>query len=124
MMEVQVRKSDIWDEVVSSVERSLNKHIVDSWFRPVKFEDYSAEDRTISLRAGQVTKDWIDLYYSELLKKTLDDLGYGDHSIAWSIDETETAEDRFAGFSGNEAEAGDAPPQPLAVPQAVPAFAK
>ncbi len=94
-MESSVSKTSLWDEIISSVERSLNKHIVDSWFRPVQFEDYSVEDRTLHLRAGQVTKDWVNLYYSDLLVKTLDDLGYPDHSVVWTIDETETAEDRF-----------------------------
>lgn len=101
-METSLRKIDLWNDVISAVEQSLNKHIVDSWFRPVQFEGYSPEEKTLHLSAGQVTKDWVHLYYSELLIKTLDQLGYPDHSIVWTVDETEAAEDRF----GEEADGG------------------
>ena len=94
-MEASLQKTDLWNDVVSTVEQRLNKHIVDSWFRPVQFEGNDAVERTLHLRAGQVTKDWVTLYYSELLAKTLEDLGFPDHKIVWSIDESETEDDRF-----------------------------
>ena len=42
------------------------------------------------------------LYYSELLEKTLEELSLADHRIEWSIDETETAEDRFPGEQNDD----------------------
>lgn len=101
-METSAKKIDLWNDIISSVEQKLNKHIVDSWFRPVQFEDYSADDMTLRLRAGQVTKDWVALYYSDLLVNTLEELGYPDHRIEWSVDETETEEDRFSPESEDE----------------------
>lgn len=97
MVETSLSKTGIWNDVIASVEKRLNKHIVDSWFRPVQLEDYSSEDRTLFLRAGQVTKDWVVLYYSELVISTLGELGYPDHKIEWIIDESENEEDRFGG---------------------------
>ena len=94
-MAIFTSTTDLWNSVILSVEKSHNKHIVDSWFRPVQVEAYDADSRKICLRAGQVTKDWVELYYTDLLKKTLDDLGYRDHVIEWSVDESENEEDRF-----------------------------
>ena len=94
-MAIFTSTTDLWNSVILSVEKSHNKHIVDSWFRPVQVEAYDADSRKICLRAGQVTKDWVELYYTDLLKKTLDDLGYQDHVIEWSVDESENEEDRF-----------------------------
>lgn len=94
-METSVKKIDLWNNVIRAVEGSLNKHIVDSWFRPVQFEDHDAAKKVIHLRAGQVTKDWVAMYYTELLVRTLEDLGYPDHKIEWSVDETESEENRF-----------------------------
>jgi hypothetical protein len=71
-VEASLQKTDLWNDIVSTVEQRLNKHIVDSWFRPVQFEGNDAVERTLHLRAGQVTKDWVTLYYSELLAKTLE----------------------------------------------------
>ena len=92
-MAIFTSTTDLWNSVILSVEKSHNKHIVDSWFRPVQVEAYDADSRKICLRAGQVTKDWVELYYTDLLKKTLDDLGYQDHVIEWSVDESENEED-------------------------------
>ena len=99
MVGTSLDKTGLWNEIVANVEQTLNKHIVDSWFRPVQLENYDPEHRVLLLRAGQVTKDWVELYYSELLRKTLDDLGYVDHRIDWAIDESET---RDEGFDGDE----------------------
>ena len=117
-MEASLQKTDLWNDVVSYVEQRLNKHIVDSWFRPVHFEGNDAVERILHLRAGQVTKDWVTLYYSDLLAKTLEDLGFPDHKIVWSIDESETEDDRFgesadddfnSRAAGAPAAAGDPP---------------
>ncbi len=95
-MEASLQKTDLWTDVITAVEQSLNRHIVDSWFRPVRFEEHNPLEQTLSLRAGQVTKDWLSLYYSDLVAKTLEDLGYSGYRIIWHIDESEKEEDRFA----------------------------
>ena len=95
-------KTDLWSEIVHSVEQRLNKHIVDSWFRPVKLDEYDNENRKLFLRAGQVTKDWVELYYTELLHKTLEELGYPDHRIEWTVDETASEEEHFSDAAEDE----------------------
>ncbi len=94
-METSLRKTDLWNDIISSIERRLNKHIVDSWFRPVRLENYAPDERALYLRAGQVTKDWVAIYYTDLLVKTLEELGYPDHRIEWIVDQNESEEDRF-----------------------------
>lgn len=95
-METSLSKINVWDAVISTVEERLNKHIVDSWFRPIRFIDL--EDHTLRLHAGQVTKDWVAMYYTELLTTTFENLGYPGVVIEWSVDETETEteESRFS----------------------------
>jgi len=88
-------KTDPWNDILLFVEKRLNKHIVDSWFRPIQFEGCDGTDNVLRLRAGQVTKDWVTLYYSDLLEQSLEKLNLADYRIQWSIDESETAEDRF-----------------------------
>lgn len=95
-METSIKKTDLWNDVIAVVERSLNKQIVDSWFRPVQLEEHNAGEKIVILRAGEVTKDWVALYYTDLLIRTLEELGYPDHSIEWTIDETATEENLFS----------------------------
>ncbi|HKX84266.1 MAG TPA: chromosomal replication initiator protein DnaA [Pyrinomonadaceae bacterium] len=95
-MEALLQKTDVWDDVLAFVEKRLNKHIFDSWFRPIEFEGLNETDRTIHLRAGQVTKDWVALYYSELLTHSLRAIGRDNYSVKWKITASENAEAKFA----------------------------
>lgn len=91
----QQQKTDIWNEILAIVENRLNKHIYDSWFRPIRFESYDEDENVLHLQAGQVTKDWVTLYYSDMLAQSLVKLNLPECTIDWTIDITETEEDRF-----------------------------
>ncbi|CAN5570328.1 chromosomal replication initiator protein DnaA [soil metagenome] len=84
------------------VKTRLNSDVYNTWFRPITFEGTDDINRTITLRAGQVTKDWVCLYYNQLLDQTLAALNLSDHSIEWQIDPDQPAELQF------EEEADDA----------------
>ena len=81
-------KPEVWDEISTLLERRLNKHIFDSWFRPIRFEGVDEETLTLHLRAGQVTIDWVSLYYSQVLSQTMSEAGLSDYAIEWSVDAT------------------------------------
>jgi chromosomal replication initiator protein len=81
-------KAAVWNDILAFLEHRLNKHIFDSWFRPIKFADLDDESMTLHLRAGQVTIDWVSIYYSQLLYQTLTEFGLSDYTIEWSVDPT------------------------------------
>ncbi len=87
-MEALFEKTNIWNHVLRLVEKRLNKQIVDSWFRPIQFEGFDEEDNTVHLRAGQVTKDWVSTYYSDLIDQSFRDLNMADCRLDWEITET------------------------------------
>jgi len=80
------QKTTPWNDVLSLVEGRLNKDVFDTWFRPVRFEQHDAESKTLTLRAGQVTKDWVCLYYNDLLCDVLSEADLDGHTIEWLID--------------------------------------
>lgn len=94
-MENILQKTSVWNDILLFVEQRLNKHIVDSWFRPILYEGHDATENVLHLRAGQITKDWVTLYYSDLLEQGLVTADLSGCKIQWDIDESETAEDRF-----------------------------
>jgi chromosomal replication initiator protein len=104
-MEAFLPKTDVWDAVLAFVEQRLNKHIFETWFRAITFDSLDESSRTISLCAGQVTKDWVTLYYSTLIEQALASLELSDYKLEWTIDKTETPEHRFAVPTGAEADA-------------------
>ena len=103
-MEAFLPKTDVWDAVLAFVEQRLNKHIFETWFRAITFDSLDESGRTISLRAGQVTKDWVTLYYSTLIEQALASLELSDYHLEWTIDKTETPEGRFAAPADADAE--------------------
>ena len=87
-MESSLTKAEVWNDILAFLEHRLNKNIFDSWFRPIKFEDLNEETLTLQLRAGQVTIDWVSIYYSQLLDQTLTEFGLSDYTIEWTVDPT------------------------------------
>ena len=90
-----LKTTDIWQDVIASVRSQLNRQIIDTWFRPIEIEELR-EDGTVVLRGGYMTIDWLRSYYSDLIIRTLSDLGHPVNAIEWSIDESRSAESRFA----------------------------
>lgn len=82
--------------MLSVVETKLNKHIFDSWFRRIEFLSFDEATRTLNLKAGVVTKDWVTLYYSDLMDQCLNSAGLEDCRIEWTIDPNESEDERFA----------------------------
>ncbi|CAN5439848.1 chromosomal replication initiator protein DnaA [soil metagenome] len=72
--------------MLSTVKSHLNKDVFNTWFRPIRFLGVDEHKNTIILGVGQVTKDWVCMYYGPMLDKVLNELGIGDHSISWQID--------------------------------------
>ncbi|HSK71938.1 MAG TPA: DnaA N-terminal domain-containing protein, partial [Pyrinomonadaceae bacterium] len=65
---------DVWGSILQSMEKRLNRHIFDAWFRPVEFEGCDESERVLRLRASQVTKDWINTNYSEAIGQIMKEL--------------------------------------------------
>lgn len=95
-MDSILEKTDVWNDILSYVEQRLNKHIFDSWFRPIVFDGFDDARGVLRLRAGQVTKDWVTMYYADLIEKSLAASGLGNYKLEWSVDKTETAEEKFS----------------------------
>jgi chromosomal replication initiator protein len=101
-VEALLNKTDVWDDILVFVEQRLNKHIFESWFRPIQCDGRNDETKTLYLRAGQVTKDWVALYYASLLDDALRAVRLEGYTVEWHIDGTETAESKFADAPGDE----------------------
>ena len=103
-MEVLLKKTDVWNDILVFVEQRLNRNIFETWFRPIQCEGSDNATGTLHLRAGQVTKDWVALYYANLLDGALSSVNLDGYRIEWHIDETETAESKFSNIPGQLAE--------------------
>ncbi len=79
-------KSSLWTEALSIIKTRLNSDVYNNWFHPVTCDGVDEENRIIALRTGQVIKDWVCMYYNDLLIQTLSEMNLGSYSIEWRID--------------------------------------
>lgn len=94
-MTTTTQKATLWTSVLKAVKTRLNKDVYDTWFKPIRFVGVDDEHELLTLRAGPVTKDWISMYYTELLEQTLADLEMSNYRIDWEIDADAPAELQF-----------------------------
>jgi chromosomal replication initiator protein len=89
--------TDLWNDVLAYVETRIDEHVYDSWFRPIRCEAIDQPTRRVRLLASAMTKDWVTLYYSDLLDSALRSMNLFDYKFDWSVDTTERQEGVFAG---------------------------
>lgn len=95
-METSFENKNVWNNILQSVEKRLNKQIFDAWFRPIHFDGCDEQDKILHLRAGQVTKDWVSTYYSEVINQTLKELNLSNYRLDWSVEDNDMKEEIFA----------------------------
>jgi chromosomal replication initiator protein len=92
-MNLTTENGIVWNNFLQSVERQLNKQIFDAWFRPIHFDGCDHDERVLRLRASQVTRDWVNTYYIDLIDKTLDELDMPSYQISWEVEDGRGADD-------------------------------
>lgn len=104
-MEAILQTTETWKNILIFVQNRLDRHIFDSWFRPIRFEGVDAATRSVRLGAGEVTKDWVTIYYADLLSQAIEAAGLPNYRLEWNIDTNETAETAETAFpEGSEFE--------------------
>jgi chromosomal replication initiator protein len=74
-----------------SINSQVSADVFNTWFRPIRLDSADETESVLRLKAGQVTKDWVCLYYQGLLDKALAACGLDSYTIEWAIDENAPA---------------------------------
>lgn len=99
-MSASAQNRNIWENILKSVEKRLNKQIFDAWFLPIEFDSCDEEKGILRLKATQIHKDWINSNYLELIKQTLSELHLKNYKLDWKIEKTRKDKNESAeGFS-------------------------
>ena len=85
--EIRSVEKNVWNNILQSVEKRLNRHIFDAWFRPIQFEGCDENEKILRLRANEVTKDWINSNYTEVINQTMRELNLSGYRLDWEIEE-------------------------------------
>lgn len=90
--EIRTTEKNVWNSILQSVEKRLNRHVFDAWFRPIQFESCDEREKILRLRANEVTKDWINTNYTEVILQTMKELNLSGYQIDWEIAEGKEAD--------------------------------
>ena len=85
----------IWNNILQSVERHLNRQIFDAWFLPIQFEGCDDNEKVLRLKASQINRDWVNTNYSDLISQTLNDLNLKNYSLKWEVEESDLEEEDY-----------------------------
>ncbi len=85
-METAVDKIKTWNSILEIVEKRLNKHIFETWFLKIECLSIDEVSRTVDLKSGSITRDWINGYYKDLLNHCLNLVGLSGYEINWILD--------------------------------------
>ena len=94
-MNAPTENQNIWNNILQSVEKRLNRQIFDAWFLPIQFEGFDEDEKVLRLKASQINRDWINSNYSDLISQTLNEMNLNNCRLAWEIDETDLEEEDY-----------------------------
>ncbi|MGH9900115.1 MAG: chromosomal replication initiator protein DnaA [Pyrinomonadaceae bacterium] len=87
----------VWEDILLSIEKKLNKQGFDAWFRQIRFVALDDGNRRLLLAApNQIVKDWVSSNYSSILRSSLEELGLASYIIDWSIEELLDTTERYS----------------------------
>ncbi len=103
-MDMSAEKSNVWTNILQSVEKRLNKQIFDAWFRPIQFNGCDEADGVLRLQANQVTKDWISSYYLDVINQTMKELNMFNYQLDWQVVKSEVDGENFTNDDDDDGE--------------------
>lgn len=94
-MEASKENINVWENILQSVEKRLNRQIFDAWFLPIQFEEFNEEEKTVKLKASQINRDWVNTNYSDLISQTLSELNLENYRLKWEVEESDLEEEDY-----------------------------
>ncbi|MGI8670232.1 MAG: chromosomal replication initiator protein DnaA [Aridibacter sp.] len=94
-MEASKENQNVWDNILQSVEKRLNRQIFDAWFLPIQFEEFNEDEKTVKLKASQINRDWVNTNYSDLISQTLTELNLDNYHLTWEVEESDLEEEDY-----------------------------
>jgi chromosomal replication initiator protein len=98
-VEAILHSTDTWNTVLDTVKGRLDSHVFNTWFRPVHFDGIDAESRIVRLRAADITRHWVTLYYTDLLTQAMEAAGLSDYKLDWTIESRDSVETMLPEFA-------------------------
>lgn len=93
----------IWDSLLQSVEKRLNRQIFDTWFRPIRFEGCDHKERKLHIHSpSKLNFDWVKGHYSEVMLQSLKELDLSGYEVDWTYDENENEQQEKSAGSAND----------------------
>ena len=87
--------TNIWESVLSAVEKRVNHESFTTWFKPITFVEMDGTALRLKV-PDQVFEDWILNNYQDVLEESLDEAGFSGCSITFEVGSSSSSRTDFA----------------------------
>lgn len=93
----------IWNNLLDSVERKINRQIFETWFRPLRFDGCDHDQKILKLRApSEVNKDWVCSNYADVMRQSLAELNLSSYQVDWAVEENDSADEIVESYADQD----------------------
>ncbi|MCI0336143.1 MAG: chromosomal replication initiator protein DnaA [Acidobacteria bacterium] len=108
-------EANLWDSVLSAVEKRVNHESFTTWFKPINFLD-SDHDTIRLLVPDRVFEDWILNNYREVLEESLEETDLAGRSIKFEVTSIIEPQERSSSQKTDSSTLGDSGKDPSSIP--------
>lgn len=96
---LDLRQTDLWDNILGSIKTKLEDESFETWFNPISFEGVDNSRHVIRLRApNPAVRDWVTNHYEKLIDQSFGEMNLAGYSVDWILpDEGATAATQTSG---------------------------
>ncbi|HEX9629173.1 MAG TPA: chromosomal replication initiator protein DnaA [Pyrinomonadaceae bacterium] len=90
---LDLRQTDLWDDILCSIKTKLQGESFETWFNPIRFEGVDNNRHVIRLRApNPAVRDWVTIHYANLIDQSFGEVNLAGYSVDWILpDDAATA---------------------------------
>ena len=70
---MEISMSEVWNQIVASLDERIDKHSLETWIQPVKPLELTDEAFTIAV-PSKFFATWLEDHHSDIIKQTLKEI--------------------------------------------------
>jgi len=83
---VQTSPVDAWQQILSVVEKKINKQNFATWFKPTQFKSLDENNNLVVTVPNEIFEDWLSKHYSGLLQEAIEQSNLGEIKVSFQTE--------------------------------------
>jgi len=83
---VQTSPVDAWQQILSVVEKKINKQNFATWFKPTQFKSLDENNNLVVTVPNEIFEEWLSKHYSGLLQEAIEQSNLGEIKVSFQTE--------------------------------------